>query len=70
MQPDFLDSGYKLLLEGYDSVFSVTRYFACALVCPLGVYKHTYIHTYVCTLYVSNECGSNSFVQSSDGDPE
>jgi len=25
IQPDFLDSGYKLLLEGYDSVFSVTR---------------------------------------------
>jgi len=25
LQPDFLESGYKLVLQGYDSVFSVTR---------------------------------------------
>jgi len=25
IQPDFLDSGYKLLLQGYEAVFSVTR---------------------------------------------
>jgi len=25
IQPEFLDAGYKLLLEGYDAVFSVTR---------------------------------------------
>ena len=25
LQPDFLESGYKLVLQGYDSVFSATR---------------------------------------------
>ena len=25
IQPDFLESGYKMVLQGYDSVFSVTR---------------------------------------------
>ena len=25
IQPDFLETGYKMVLQGYDSVFSVTR---------------------------------------------
>jgi len=25
IQPDFLESGYKMVLQGYDSVFSITR---------------------------------------------